>query len=437
MRAYEEADVSCHDVQPARQKRHSASSASRPSSCRPASGSPLWAQLQRGGVLLRLGLCAIAAIFLWAFTRGWDPPFSYRLDDVLRRAHRRARRLQAARPGHDRAQPAARPRTKRLPSTIQDPEPLVQLRAKLRTEIGNLLTAKTLAEADAAAWAKFLPTPAAGTPDPTPEEREAQFQRFRESVRRRGRPRNIQRASRRGDGAARGARPAGRAAARAQRVAPTPRRSGSVQKNADPASAAGRGEHRRRADDRRSGGPAAESAERRARAAPRSRRWSTRGCEPQLPSTLTLDIPATKKAQDEAVAEVAEAFIPREKDVYVIAKAGEAINRRKARAAAARVRRGDRRADDCAAHWPLGRRARHVPGAVHAGGFYLYLRDRRTLDELLRLLTLLGLFVLTVTLATIVNWYAWGADIIPLLVVRHDHRGRVPAGNGAACWRRA
>jgi putative nucleotidyltransferase with HDIG domain len=39
------------------------------------------------------------------------------------------------------------------------------------------------------------------------------------------------------------------------------------------------------------------------------------------------------------------------------------------------------------------------------------------LDELLRLVTLLGLFVITVTLAAVVNWYeAWGADIIPLLL---------------------
>ncbi len=38
------------------------------------------------------------------------------------------------------------------------------------------------------------------------------------------------------------------------------------------------------------------------------------------------------------------------------------------------------------------------------------------LDELLRLTTLMGLFVLAVTLATTVNQYAWGADVIPLLL---------------------
>ncbi len=49
-------------------------------------------------------------------------------------------------------------------------------------------------------------------------------------------------------------------------------------------------------------------------------------------------------------------------------------------------------------------------------GFYLYMRDRRVLDELLRLVALLTLFVLSVALAKVVSQYAWGADVIPLLL---------------------
>jgi hypothetical protein len=49
-------------------------------------------------------------------------------------------------------------------------------------------------------------------------------------------------------------------------------------------------------------------------------------------------------------------------------------------------------------------------------GFYLYLRDRRILEELLRITGLLGLFVISVMLAKIVSQYSWGADVIPLLL---------------------
>ena len=36
-------------------------------------------------MLLRLAMCAAAAIFLWAFTKAWDPPFSHRLGEVPHR----------------------------------------------------------------------------------------------------------------------------------------------------------------------------------------------------------------------------------------------------------------------------------------------------------------------------------------------------------------
>ena len=37
----------------------------------------LLGNLRRGSVLLRLALAAVVALFLLAFTRGWDPPFSH------------------------------------------------------------------------------------------------------------------------------------------------------------------------------------------------------------------------------------------------------------------------------------------------------------------------------------------------------------------------
>ncbi|HEY4312603.1 MAG TPA: HDIG domain-containing protein [Pirellulales bacterium] len=42
-----------------------------------------WTQAQRLDVLMRVGMCVVAAIVLWAVTKAWEPPFVYRVGDVL------------------------------------------------------------------------------------------------------------------------------------------------------------------------------------------------------------------------------------------------------------------------------------------------------------------------------------------------------------------
>ena len=76
---------------------------------------------------------------------------------------------------------AARHREETVAKYDQDPEPLVQLRAKLRTEIGKLFAARRLPKSRRRGLAA-VPT-AAGRRNAraTAEEREAQFQRFREA----------------------------------------------------------------------------------------------------------------------------------------------------------------------------------------------------------------------------------------------------------------
>ena len=44
-----------------------------------------WEYLHRGDVLLRLTLCLLTAIALWAITGAWAPPFSFRKDYTPRR----------------------------------------------------------------------------------------------------------------------------------------------------------------------------------------------------------------------------------------------------------------------------------------------------------------------------------------------------------------
>jgi cyclic-di-AMP phosphodiesterase PgpH len=141
----------------------------------------LWGQLQRGSVLLRVGICAIAAILMLVFTRGWDPPFRYRLNQVPDRSI-------IASVDFDQPDQAAtddaRKQARRLTVAVydQDPAPLKQLRAELRLELSKLLAADTWEEVNPDLWQKFQPPLAEGTPDPTDEERAEQFQRLKESL---------------------------------------------------------------------------------------------------------------------------------------------------------------------------------------------------------------------------------------------------------------
>jgi len=136
--------------------------------------------LRRGRVLLRLALCSLVALTLWAFTQGWNSPFGYRVGE--RPSRNIVARIDFEQPDLE-ATREARQRARKLAVAIydQDPEPLVQLRAHLRSEIAKLLLTETFAEVDQSLWQQFEPPLAEGTPDPTDEQREEQFKRFRES----------------------------------------------------------------------------------------------------------------------------------------------------------------------------------------------------------------------------------------------------------------
>ncbi|HYO24669.1 MAG TPA: HDIG domain-containing protein [Lacipirellulaceae bacterium] len=370
-----------------------------------------WSHLQRGGVLLRLGLCALVALFLWVFTRGWDPPFSYRLDDVVRRSI--VARVSFRQPDPEtteKNQNQAREET--IATYDQDPKPLVQLRAKLRTEISNLLAAETLSDLAPEAWQRFLPTPAPNTPAPTRADLEAQFQRFRALF---AEENALETYSQQ---VAQAMEPFDQHGLLA---ALPPEHDANLQKIGVQSSANGAGGAQLVVNvaDVLITDEAAAKLQKDLNDRipdPELAAMTFAWLRPQLPSTLTLNQAATKKDQDEAVAEVEPAFFERTKDEYVIAKAGETLT---ADELALLRLEYDTEIAQRTAGQRIGRSAA-VLGMFVAlytlAGFYLYVRERRVLDELLRMVSLLGLFAITVTLASIVNWYAWGADIIPLLL---------------------
>ena len=141
----------------------------------------LWGQLQRGSVLLRIGICVIAAILMLIFTRGWDPPFRYRLNQVPERSI--VASVDFEQPDKV-ATDEARKRARELTVAVydQDPASLEQLRAELRLELDKLLAADTFDDVNLDLWQQFQPPLAEGTPDPTDEERAEQFQRLKESL---------------------------------------------------------------------------------------------------------------------------------------------------------------------------------------------------------------------------------------------------------------
>lgn len=140
----------------------------------------LWGHLRRGHVLVRLALCALTALILWGVTRGWSPPLPYHRGDVPSRDI-------VARTQFEREDPEATRKARELARSLtiatydQDPSRLEQLRAKVENEVTELTAAKSLEKVDQL-WDLFRLPLAEGTPKPTAEERQQQFQKFRESL---------------------------------------------------------------------------------------------------------------------------------------------------------------------------------------------------------------------------------------------------------------
>lgn len=137
-------------------------------------------QLRDRDVLLRLGICLVAVIAVWGSTTAWQPPFPYRegftpTRDIVARA--------AFREPDTRATDAARQQARMTVRYVyvQDPEPLVQLRAALARTVTELMAIPSLDHDKERLWSQFYPARSDAT-TPTPEEQEARFKKFREAL---------------------------------------------------------------------------------------------------------------------------------------------------------------------------------------------------------------------------------------------------------------
>ena len=141
----------------------------------------LWGHLRRGHVLVRLAICGLTALLLWAITRGWaPPPQPYHRGDVPRRDIVARTQFEREDPEATRsAQNDARAIT--IATYDQDPLRLDQLSAKVDNEVTALVAAKTFKEV-AKVWNSYQLPLAEGTPKPTDAERQQQYQKFKESL---------------------------------------------------------------------------------------------------------------------------------------------------------------------------------------------------------------------------------------------------------------
>ena len=370
----------------------------------------LWNNLQRGAVVLRLVMCAFAALFLLAFIRAWDPPFNHRLGEI---PHRNL----IARVDFKQPDPAAtikardEARSLAIAEYDQNPEPIVQLRNQLVSDINKLLAAKTLedlGEADQALWKQFQPKRAKGTPDLTPQEEAEQFARFRaefEGDKLNAFQKNL-----------------------AEAMAPfeqsgfltdlPPEHDANVEKIfVRTKGAENFGRQYEIADVRiNQAAPKVQAALNEELSSLQLAAHVYARMEPKLPSTLVLNEEATHVAQEKAAAEVPEVTKQFAKGKDVVALAGEPLDDD-----SLKLLRLEHEAE-IANRSAVQRLQRSVAAlgmfvALYTlSGFYLLMRDRRIIDELLRLVALLALFVLTVSIAKVVSGYAWGADVIPLLL---------------------
>jgi hypothetical protein len=307
----------------------------------------------------------------------------------------------------------ARIRARKLAFAVydQDPEPLIQLRAQLRSEIGKLLAAETFEQVDADLWEAFQAPLAPGTPVPTEEERRGQFQRFREAFAEENALDEFN--------------------AKIEEVMKPLEQWGLLEALTAEHDANFEKIFIRTREGERFGAEAKrdvadvliDNASARLdqsltdkitslELAQRVYAW----LHPRLMSTLALNVKATRRAQDEAAA--AEPILTKSYHAgeVVLAEAGQRLTPESVKLLRLEY-------DSQIQQRSLGQRTGRslaILGMFVAlstlCGIYLYFRDPAILDELRRFITLLGLVVVTVVLALVAAHYSWGADVIPLLL---------------------
>ncbi|MEX2141344.1 MAG: HDIG domain-containing metalloprotein [Pirellulales bacterium] len=137
----------------------------------------LWERVQHGDVWLRVAMCALAAVVMWGVIEGWNPPFPYRTgatpprDVVAKTSFSVVDDIKT-----DQAREQARNQAAFV--YINDPTPLVQLRAQMMNVIDEIGNTAKFADLRAALWAGFQPPPMENVEKQTPEQQADEFDKL-------------------------------------------------------------------------------------------------------------------------------------------------------------------------------------------------------------------------------------------------------------------
>ena len=132
--------------------------------------------------MLRLSLCAVAALLLWAVTQGWAPPMEHRLgESPQRNIVARINFSLDDQAATDKAKEQARRNATAVYD--QNPQPLLELKSRVLNELTQLADAESLDKENIQEiWERYRPELAEGTPKPTPEEVAKQFAKLKETL---------------------------------------------------------------------------------------------------------------------------------------------------------------------------------------------------------------------------------------------------------------
>lgn len=143
----------------------------------PKLSTQLWRSIARSDIVLRLTLCLLAAIIMAVATRAWAPPFAYRRGDTPLRDMMARVAFQIPNDAKfESAKEDARKQARHV--YVNDPQQLLQLRGKLRSEVAELVEAESLDSNTEQIWGRFQPAPVADS-SLTEEENERRLKRWR------------------------------------------------------------------------------------------------------------------------------------------------------------------------------------------------------------------------------------------------------------------
>ena len=122
--------------------------------------------LRQADVLLRIGICLLAAVGMWLITCGWTPPFGYRVGHLPNRDI--CARMAFSVPDPEGTEKLRKKTRSELTCTYtHDDRPLKELRSALKSRVFQVLAAEILGESGSAGVGRVSAGrggPAAGRP---------------------------------------------------------------------------------------------------------------------------------------------------------------------------------------------------------------------------------------------------------------------------------